>query len=99
MQGDKCMNMNDVMTMHKRETTNKSKKGIFLGRYNRHHQQGISPRDPRSCRGKSWLDYRIFFHRVDLVDTTNKKFLLDTTNKGFLLTLMMKNLQRTNLLG
>jgi hypothetical protein len=88
------------MMVHKNKRTNKSNKGgIFLGRYNRHHQQGISPRDPRSCRGKNWLDYRIFMHHVELVDTTNKSFLLDTTNKGFLLAFTMMNFRRADLLG
>jgi hypothetical protein len=75
------------------------KYGIFLDRYNWHHQQGISPLDPRSCRGKSWLNYRIFVHHVELVDTTNKMFLLETTNKGFLLMFTMMNFQRADLIG
>jgi hypothetical protein len=29
--------------------------------------------------------------RVELIDTTNKRFLLDTTNKGFLLAFTMMN--------
>jgi hypothetical protein len=55
---------------------------------------------PRSTirRGRSWVNYRIFFHHVDLHDTTNKRFLLDITNKGLLLTLMM-TFRGTDLLG
>jgi hypothetical protein len=39
--------------------------------------------------GEELANYRIFFHRVDLRNTTNKRFLLDTTNKGLLLMLTM----------
>jgi hypothetical protein len=49
--------------------------------------------------GKSWLNYRTFMCRVELVDTTNKRFLLDTTNNVFLLTPTMMNFRRTVLLG
>jgi hypothetical protein len=88
----------DAWCTQEKEQTN-LKGDFFPGRYNRHHQQGILPRDPRSCREKSWLDYRIFMYHVDPVDTTNKRFLLDTTNKGFLFTLTMMNFRRASLLG
>jgi hypothetical protein len=92
MQGYRCMKL------HKNKITNKSKRGIFLGRYNRHHQQGISPRDPRSGRGKDLVKLSDL-HRVDLVDTTNKNVFLDTTNKGLFHILTMMNSRRTDLLG
>jgi hypothetical protein len=61
--------------------------------------KGSRPEIHARVERKSWLNYRIFLHRVDVVDTTNKWFLLDTTNKGFLLMLMMMNSKRTDLLG
>jgi hypothetical protein len=40
---------------------------------------------PRSTirRGRSWVNYGIFIHHVELHDTSNKRFHLDTTNKEF----------------
>jgi hypothetical protein len=35
------MMMHEIMMTHENKRTNKSKKGIFLGRYNRHDQKLI----------------------------------------------------------
>jgi hypothetical protein len=85
--------------LHKNKTTNKSKKGIFRAVTIDTTNKGSHPEIHARVGGKSWLNYWIFFHRVDLVDTTNKRFLHDTTNNGFLLTLAMMNFRRTYLLG
>jgi hypothetical protein len=59
----------------------------------------LAPRSKIMRGRKSWVNYRIFMLHVELVDTTNKRFLLDTTNKGFLLMLTMMNFRRADLLG
>jgi hypothetical protein len=91
--------MHDVTMMQKRK-----EQTILIGDFSGSLQSTPLTRDlaPRSTirRGReSWVNYRIFMLHVELHDTTNKRFLLDTTNKMFLLTLMMKNFQRTNLIG
>jgi hypothetical protein len=88
------------MMMHKNKTTNKSKRGIFFWAVTIDTtNKGSGPEIHAHVGGRVGLNYRIFLHRVDVVDTTNKRFLLDTTNKGFLLMLTMMNFRRTDLLG
>jgi hypothetical protein len=95
MQGYRCMMMHDA----KKKITSKYLIGVFSGSL----QSTQLTRDlaPRSTirRGRSWVNYQFFMHRVDLHDTTNKRFLLDTTNKGCLLMLMTMIFWRTDLLG
>jgi hypothetical protein len=83
--------------MHKNKITNKSKRGFFwavtIDTTNKGSRPEIHARVGEELVRLSDL------HRVELVDTTNKRFLLDTTNKGFLLALTMMNFQRADLLG
>jgi hypothetical protein len=97
MQGYICM-MHGVKTTHKRKRTNNSNRGFFRVVTIDTTNKGSRP-EIHDKTGRSWLDYRIFMHRVDPRDTTNKRFLLDTTNRGCLLTMTMKNFRRTDLLG
>jgi hypothetical protein len=82
---------------HKQNNKQFLKRGFFWAVTIDTTNKGSRPEIHARVGRKSWLSYRIFFHRVDLVDT--KRFLLDTTNNGFLLRLTMMNFQRTDLLG
>jgi hypothetical protein len=69
--------------MHKRKRTNKSKKGIFWAVTIDTTNKGSRPEIHAHVGGKSWLDYRIFMHHIELVDTTNKGLLLAFTMMNF----------------
>jgi hypothetical protein len=79
--------------------TNKSKRGFSRAVTIDTTNKGSRPEIHTRIGGKSRLNYGIFLHLVNPVDTTNKRFLLDTTNNGFLLTLTMMNFRRADLLG
>jgi hypothetical protein len=87
---DDELRRNDV----KKKRTNNSNNGDFSGSL----QSTPLTRDlaPRSTlrRERSWVNYRIFMHRVELRDTTDKSFLFDTTNKEYLLMLTMMTFPR-----
>jgi hypothetical protein len=86
------------MMMHKNKRTNKSKRGFFWAVTIDTTNKGSRPEIHARVGGRVGWTIGSSFHRVDLIDTTNKRFLLDTTNKGFLLTLTMMNFRGTILL-
>jgi hypothetical protein len=75
------------MMMHDAQTIKEQsilKRGFFWAVTIDTTNKGSRPEIHARVGGKSWLDYPIFMHHIELVDTTNKMFLLDTTNKGLL---------------
>jgi hypothetical protein len=84
------MMMHNVAMTPNRKRTSNSNIGDFSGSLQSTPlTRDLAPRSTLRRGRRSWVNYRIFFHHVDLRDTTNKRFLLDTTNKGLLLMLMM----------
>jgi hypothetical protein len=92
------MMMQDVKMTRKRKEQTILILGIFRVVTIDTTNKGSRPEIHAHAGEESWVNYRIFKHRVELCDTTNKRFLPDTTNKECLLTSTMI-FSRTDLLG